>query len=291
MRARGSASVVLVVIAGAMLASCGGNGDRASGESVERTAPSAAAPTTTTAPESTARATVSVYLLRGEQIQAAHRHVASTAGIGSAAIGELLSGPTAGERAAGLRSAIPVGTRLRGLTISEGTATVDLTRNFETGGGSLSMRARLAQVVFTLTRFPTVRRVALRLDGQRVESIGGEGVPVVPALDRRAFEDLSPAILIESPAIGDTIASPLSVTGTANTFEATVSFRVLDERGRKLTEAFTTATSGTGTRGTFKMRLEFQAPSGARSVTVMAFESSAATGADTKVVRVTLPLR
>jgi hypothetical protein len=41
------------------------------------------------------------------------------------------------------------------------------------------------------------------------------------------------------------------VTGTANTFEATFEYELTDTDGRIVDDHFVTATSGTGTRGTF----------------------------------------
>ena len=54
------------------------------------------------------------------------------------------------------------------------------------------MRLRVAQVVYTLTQFPTIQRVAFALDGTPVEAIGGEGVVVWPPVGRAAFQDLAP---------------------------------------------------------------------------------------------------
>ena len=62
-------------------------------------------------------------------------------------------------------TAIPDGTTLLGISIADGIATVNLSREFESGGGSASMQARLAQVVYTLTQFPTVTGVRFQLDG------------------------------------------------------------------------------------------------------------------------------
>ena len=52
------------------------------------------------------------------------------------ALEALLAGPTTEERARGLRSEIPAGTRLRDLTVREGVATIDLSEAVATGGGS-----------------------------------------------------------------------------------------------------------------------------------------------------------
>ena len=84
--------------------------------------------------------------------------------------------PRRPRRAAGLTSAVPRGTRLLGLSIDGTTARVDLSAQFAAGGGSLSMQARVAQVVYTLTRFPTINAVDFMLDGALVETLGGEGL-------------------------------------------------------------------------------------------------------------------
>ena len=59
--------------------------------------------------------------------------------VGSAAVNALLAGPSAAERAAAVGTSIPDGTDLLGLSIDGGVATVNLSRTFESGGGSLSM--------------------------------------------------------------------------------------------------------------------------------------------------------
>ncbi|MBC6445855.1 GerMN domain-containing protein [Actinokineospora xionganensis] len=221
-------------------------------------APTTSAPAPTTQPPA-ATAGVSVYFLRGEKLIATRRQV-QTPAVASAAVRALLQGPTAAEQQAGLTSAVPAGTTLRGIALRDGLATVDLSGSFASGGGTLSMTARLAQVVFTLTRFATVDRVNFRLDGAPVTVFGGEGIILDHPQTRADYEDLSPAVLIESPTIGTTARSPLRVYGTANTFEAVFQLQIVDSGGRSLTDRRVMATSGTGTRGTFDVTLRFTAP-------------------------------
>ena len=91
-----------------------------------------------------------------------------------------------------MSTAIPEGTELHGVEINDDEATVDLSSQFQSGGGSLSMQLRVAQVVFTATQFEGVETVTILLDGDRVDGIGGEGVPSTD-LHREDFEDFSPA--------------------------------------------------------------------------------------------------
>ncbi|HEY1317331.1 MAG TPA: Gmad2 immunoglobulin-like domain-containing protein [Gaiella sp.] len=97
-------------------------------------------------------------------------------------------------------------------------------------------------------------------------------------------EDRLPPIVVESPLPGDRVTSPIRVRGTANVFEATVSFEVRDDAGEVVMRAFTTATSGTGTRGTFETELAVPRLEG--SATIVAFESSAEDGSPLHVVEV-----
>ncbi len=230
---------------------------------------------------------LSVYFLRGEKIGVARRFVPETQAVGRAALEELLAGPTPEEAAAGLSTGIPEGTELLDLSIADGVATVDLSGAYDDGGGSLAMFTRLAQVVYTLTQFPTVQGVNFRLDGEPVETFSSEGIVLDHPQERSDFEDQTPAILVESPAVGDTVFSPLRFTGTANTFEATLQYQLLDATGQVIAEDFTTATCGTGCRGTFKVSIPFEYE-GEPYGTFRAFELSAKDGSEINVVEIPL---
>lgn len=97
-------------------------------------------------------------------------------------------------------------------------------------------------------------------------------------------KDPLPPIVIESPLPGESVTSPIRVTGTANVFEATVSFEVRDARDKVVLRGFTTATSGNGTRGTFET--ELAVPNLDGPATIVAFEASAEDGRPLHVVEV-----
>ncbi|HJS49114.1 MAG TPA: Gmad2 immunoglobulin-like domain-containing protein [Gaiellaceae bacterium] len=181
---------------------------------------------TTTAPAETTK--LRVYWLRDGKVWPALREIGQTDALAQAALDELLAGPTEQEAAdLQFRTAIPEDVEGVIASIEDGVATVELSVDLP--------NEPLAQVVHTLTQFVTV------------ESVDIQG----NTLTRADFEDLTPAILVESPLPFEDVSSPLRVTGTANTFEATFSYELTDTDGLIVDENFVTATSGTGTRGTF----------------------------------------
>ena len=99
---------------------------------------------------------------------------------------------------------------------------------------------------------------------------------------------MTPAILVETPLPFDEVTAPLRVAGTANTFEATFEYELLDPNGKALKQGFATATSGSGTRGTFDFKVPFEAPDGVGRLVV--YELSAADGSKTHVVEIPISL-
>lgn len=199
-----------------------------------------------------------MYFLHGKQVSPEPRTVAvpTTA---AAALRALLSGPNRFERGHARTTAIPAGTELRSIVVRRHIATIDLSGRYDDGGGSLSMRARLAQVVFTATRFPSIHKVQFELDGKPVASFGGEGIVLNHPVGRADFESLTPEILVKSPLIGDTVRTPVRIWGSANTFEATFQLKLTDPAGRTAANVYVVATSGSGTRGTFDVTVPYKA--------------------------------
>jgi germination protein M len=163
---------------------------------------------------------VKLYLLRNEQLATVHRDVAGPAVLRETLVA-LLAGPTAAELASGLHSEVPGETELLDVALADGTATVDVSSEFESGGGSLSMTARVAQVVFTATQFDNVERVLFLMDGAPIEFLGGEGLVLVDPQTRSSVDRaFTGGIIIDTPVPGDTVGSPFTVTGEGDVFEA-----------------------------------------------------------------------
>jgi hypothetical protein len=281
-------AVVLALAFG--LAGCGDDGDGAPAPTVTTTVTETAAPTPTAVDtgDPSAITTVSLYFLRGETLGVAHRAVPATSAPATAAMDALLGGPDKREKAAGLGTAVPEGTTLNGVTIEDGTARVDLSGAFASGGGTLSMQARVAQVVYTLTQFRTVRDVVFMVDHEVVYAIGGEGV-VVDGPQRRAdWAGFLPAIFVETPAVGDTVRSPVTLAGTAMVFEATFVAEVLDEDGEILTQQTVMASRGAPQRGRFSVEFGFPTH-GSRRGALLVYEVSMEDGSRMNQVRI--PLR
>ena len=237
---------------------------------------------------STEPSRVAIYLVRGEHVAPVRRAVPATRRPAAAALVSLLAGPTPLERRQGYTTAVPAGVRLLGLSIARGVATVDLTRRFATGGGSLSMLLRTAQVVHTATRFPGVARVRFLIDGRAIEAIGGEGVVVAPSVDRSAFEGQTPRILVEQPLPGDRISVPFVVRGTANVFEQQFEVDVVTPAGTLLARRRVLAGRDAGDRGSFEIRIPLRSPPS--RLVVVAYDRSAKDGAPTDVVRIPVAL-
>jgi hypothetical protein len=175
--------------------------------------------------------------------------------------------PAASVRARGFSSAVPDDIDFKnknGPVPSNGTVAI-------TAGGRVS-RLGLAQIVYTLTQFPAVKTV--QLDGKQYT--------------RSDFEDETPPILVESPLPFQTVKSPLHATGTANTFEATFQYDLVGPDGKLIKTHFVTATSGSGTRGTFDFTVPFTVTRAGMGKLVV-YERSAENGR--RIHQVEIPLR
>jgi germination protein M len=225
----------LLLVAVLVVAGCGSSKGAVTVTTTVTTGTSTTA-TTTTAPEK--QQSVLLYFLdpSDQKLYALRQEIEPTQAVGAAALRALTQNPD---------TEVPPNLSL---TIANGKAHVS--------GSTLSPGAE-AQVVYTLTQFPTVKSV----DGKT----------------RKDVEDFVPAILVERPTADQVVTSPLRVTGNANTFEATFECDLRDGSGRLLHHEVVTATSGSGTRGTFDFTVPFTVTRESDG-TLVVYERSAADG-------------
>ena len=204
------------------------------------------APTTTTTPTTTRTVPVSpapmaltVFRVRGGILRPTIVRVPRTRAVAAAALGAL-----------GLAASIK---------IAKGTASVGLAKATE---------AQEAEIVFTLTQFPTVKRV----------DVAGRA-----GLTRQDFQRYLPPILVESPPAGSTVASTFHVSGTASVFEATLVVQLV-RNGKIIAKRSVMASEGAPGRGPFDSM--FHASPGA--LTIQAFAPSAVDGSPQHEVAVSV---
>ena len=200
------------------------------------------------------------------------REIPGTKTVATAAVNALLVGPTTGETGRNISTAVPDGTQLLGLKVEGGVATIDLSSEFQAGGGGDAYRVRLGQIVYTLTQFPSVNAVALQIEGAGDATI----------LKRTDFVEQLPAIWVDRPAWNAAIGNPAHVTGSANVFEATFRVSILDGSGKVLADEQVMATCGTGCRGTFDTSVAYTIAK-AQYGTIRVYEPSAKDGTPVNV--------
>ncbi len=222
--------------------------------------------------------TIQVWFTRTGKVFPTRRTRPATVATSRLALAELIAGPSPAEAAAGVGNAIPAGTTFDIKGINSGVVTVSFPATFYADGRDAA-RLRQAQVVYTLTQFPTVSRVGFQSAGEPA------GWPV----GRADYVDLLPAIVVTSPVIGQHVSSPVTVGGTADVFEATVSVRILDAAGNEIATRFTTATCGTGCRGDYSTTVPYRLGAEQRG-TVEVYEVSMKDGARVHVVDVPVTL-
>lgn len=290
--------VTLVVLAAAalLLPACGPADSGALGNvpTTPVVPPSAPAPPATAAPPTVAppvsspagpvsrppvpsTLTLELWFTRDGRLFPTRRVVPSTVATSRVTLNELVAGPAPAEAAAGVRTGLVTGTSFD-IDISRGVATVDLPRSFYDGGRAAA-RMRQAQVVYSLTQFPTVSTVGFQADGVAL------GAPV----GRAEYEDLLPPIVVTSVVIGQQVTSPVTVAGTANVFEATVSIRILDAAGEPVATTFTTATCGTGCRGDYSIQVAYRTGVD-QPGTLQVYEVSAEDGSRINLVEIPVSL-
>lgn len=121
--------------------------------------------------------TITVYFAKSEPTDIAivpvERTIPKTKAVATAAIQELLKGPTETEKALGLSTAINSDTILNYVKIDNGIATVDFNDRFDFQmGGSARVMAINQQILKTLTQFTTISDIIITINhGERLANL------------------------------------------------------------------------------------------------------------------------
>ena len=187
------------------------------------------------------------------------REAPATKAVARAAMEQLLAGPSReeGDSVPAISTAIPDSVRLLGLTISDGVATVDLSSAFEAAADAAAVSARVAQVVFTLSRYPSVQEVLFRQEGVNVAVPTGSGQLVSRPVNIGDYLDLAAALHVEQPTYRGQGANPLQVMGFGAVFEASFQYALTDDDGLIIAEGQAMTTNGTGWGG-FDFTIDYE---------------------------------
>ena len=104
------------------------------------------------------------------------------------AISSLILGPTKSEKTAGIYSEIPVGTEIIDIDERSNVVIINLSRQFEYGGGTDSVYKRLYQIIKTARR-NTDKPVYLYIEGKQADVIGGDGIMISQPLTETSLDE------------------------------------------------------------------------------------------------------
>ena len=104
------------------------------------------------------------------------------------AVASLLKGPDAREKNDNIYSEIPSGTKLLYVKENDRRIIINLSSNFELGGGGDSLYKRVYQLIKTVNK-NTAKPVYLYIDGVQANVIGGEGLMLRQPLKGNSLDD------------------------------------------------------------------------------------------------------
>ncbi|HEX5694947.1 MAG TPA: GerMN domain-containing protein [Acidimicrobiia bacterium] len=187
------------------------------------------------------------------------RQAPATRAVARAAMDQLLAGPSGAERAGvpSISTSIPDGAKLLGLTIADGIAVVDLSSGFAADDDAAAVAQRVAQVVFTLSRFPSVQEVLFRQEGVDIEVPTGDGQLVSRPVNIGDYLQFAAALHVEEPGYRGQGGNPLRVTGFGSVFEASFNYALTDDDGLIIAEGISMTNNGTGWGG-FDFTIDYQ---------------------------------
>lgn len=202
--------------------------------------------------------------------------VPSVDGTAASAVTELLAGRPSD---VGATRPFPAGTRLLGLGLAGGTATVNLSRQAlgASGGDGYALQA----LVWTVTQLPRVKRVVVQVEGRSGGTLDGRplaGLLGVGAGGRQLVRDraarLAPILLAEPTPRAAVDGNRVVAKGQARVAAGMVGLRLHDSSGQVVSQSYAALPSSAPAWAAFSGALTFVPPPKPQLWTVEAFEAS-----------------
>jgi germination protein M len=278
--------VALTVLAAFGLAACASGGPSEpvavgppaapapAGQPAAPAAGAAGTATTGATPAAGATTELPIFFVRDGKLGVARRKVPADANIVTNALDALLAGPTEAESQAGLSSAIPNLTRVRGIGLIGDVLAVNLSGSFSALGPQFSSELRVAQIIYTVSVFPV--RVLFQIDGQPARAVGGLILPDRP-VTRDDFAGWAPPVLVETIGPNETLTPTTVISGSTAAAGTGVGIRLTDAAGNVLYEGSTTSAKGGGVRHLFETAVPFTAAPGPAILTVSELDPAPST--------------
>jgi hypothetical protein len=209
---------------------------------------------------------ISLYFLRDGQIGVGQRQIAATDDAPTTAVQLELKGLTDVDKAAGLTTGLAATIQLHKVTVADGVATADVSRDLE----SRDSQPGVAQLVYALTQFPQIAKVTFLLDGVPNGAVGA--LPI----GRADVPRLTPDLLIESPSPGLVSSSAVKVSGDIAARFPSFDYRVESAPGQNVAQGTLNAKLGSGPRKKFDQVVDL-APGTTGTVTMVVTPPAGAT--------------
>jgi germination protein M len=206
----GTAVLAVVVMAG--LSGCSGPSNKLA-EETPTTTP-ATFPTGSVSTTTTGLVNLSLFFVRDGSVAPAVRTFPKKAARLSA-LKALFTGPSVTEAAAGLSSEIPAAADVESVALVNGVGYVNVNAKFFVNTSAAAFRLAVAQIVYTITASSSATGVQILLHSHIIEA--SNGIDLARPLTRTDLQSEAGPVLIESPAVGDTLSGPLEVSGTSST--------------------------------------------------------------------------
>ena len=156
---------------------------------------------------------------------------------------------------------LPENTKVLGITVNDGVATVDFSEEIKdfTTGAPLEATS-LQAIANTLTEFNTIDEVKILVEGEEVETLWGHVNLSAGNLKRNLDLVEEPIAWVDNLKDGDLLTNTTSIKGSMSVFENTMNYRLYDENGNIIAEHYVNGKLNGLTRADFDFTIDFKTP-------------------------------